>query len=458
MLKVHALAGAGSIPASSLLMQFMSNYTWTNNFHNFDTFFVDETLNWDEVFSLLFLDYTPFSFLLISSFLESHFFTDSIVKLSFLDVILLNHINSTASTNSLYLFFLWDNSTLLDNYYLYLNNIFFTDYQNLVTLILYYSPELTLALTDFYTSYSGSLTLEQTPGVFFDTYKDGLNLVISEFLQHYFLLFLFTWLVLLTLVNFRLNTWWKSVNSYFLRIYNYLFWMARTIRIQFDGMIQAFFFIFLYVTLLIVTFDDDQEESLELFNNLCFYFFLFTFLFYFFKYSIHFFSFLEPSKVGGRSVMWIAGQFYTDLFNTVSLTMRFLVLMIRLNIYDGVDDILDSYYIFVADFEEDDYFIDLFFSAFTTMFFDLDNNDDRSFLLEDEVDFVGDLFTVYFVIWGKFFFFLLFILEILARMTLALYVTYLIIFEINAVNRSYSEDSYLLNKRASRSTADPSTF
>jgi hypothetical protein len=43
-------------------------------------------------------------------------------------------------------------------------------------------------------------------------------------------------------------------------------------------------------------------------------------------------------------------------------------------------------------------------------------------------------------------------------MTLALYVTYLIIFEINAVNRSYSEDSYLLNKRASRSTVGPSTF
>ena len=458
MLKVHALAGAGSIPASSLLVQFMSNYTWTNNYHNFDTFFVDETLNWDEVFSLLFLDYTPFSFLLISSFLESHFFTDAIVKLSFLDVILLNQVSSGSSTNSLYLFFLWDNSTLLDNYYLYLNNIFYTDYQNLVTLILHYSPELTLALTDFYSSYVGSLGLEQTPGVFFDTYKDGLNLVISEFLQHYFLLFLFVWIVLLTLANFRLNTWWKSVNSYFLRIYNYLFWIARTIRLQFDALIQAFFFIFLYTTLMIVTFDDDQEESLELFNNLCFYFFLFTFLFYFFKYSIHFFSFLEPSKVGGRSVVWVAGQFYTDLFNTVSLTMRFLVLMIRLNIYDGVDDILDSYYIFVADFEEDDYFIDLFFSAFTTMFFDLDNNDDRSFLLEDEVDFVGDLFTVYFVIWGKFFFFLLFILEILARMTLALYVTYLIIFEINAVNRSYSEDLYLVNKRAERTSKLPTNF
>ena len=121
--------------------------------------------------------------------------------------------------------------------------------------------------------------------------------------------------------------------------------------------------------------------------------------------------------------------------------------MIRLNIYDGVDDILDSYYIFVADFEEDEYFIDLFFSTFTTMFFDYDTSDDRSFFLEDEVDFTGDLFTIYFILWGKFFFFLLFFLEILARTTLALYVTYLIVFEINAVNRSYSEDSFLIKKK-----------
>jgi hypothetical protein len=116
----------------------------------------------------------------------------------------------------------------------------------------------------------------------------------------------------------------------------------------------------------------------------------------------------------------------------------------RLNIYDGVDDVLDSYYIFVADFDEDEYFIDLFFSMFTVLFFDNDVNDDRSFLFEDEVDFTGDLFTLYFVLWGKFAFFLLFILEVLVRTTLALYVTYLLIFEINAVNRSYTEDTSLL--------------
>ena len=150
--------------------------------------------------------------------------------------------------------------------------------------------------------------------------------------------------------------------------------------------------------MMIVTFDDDQEEILEFFNMASFYFFLFTFLFYLIRYSIHFFSFLEPSKTEGRSIVWVLNQFKDDLFNTVALTLRFLVLMMRLNIYDGVDDVLDSYYIFVADFDEDEYFTDLFFSAFTTLFFDNDVNDDRSFLLEDETDFTGDLFTIYFIL------------------------------------------------------------
>jgi hypothetical protein len=35
---------------------------------------------------------------------------------------------------------------------------------------------------------------------------------------------------------------------------------------------------------------------------------------------------------------------------------------------------------------------------FTVMFFDTDNNDDRSFFLEDEMDLANDLFAIYFVV------------------------------------------------------------
>ena len=123
--------------------------------------------------------------------------------------------------------------------------------------------------------------------------------------------------------------------------------------------------------------------------------------------------------------------------------------MIRLNIYDSVDDVLDSYYIFMADFDEEEYFTDMLFSFFSISSFDIDLNDDRSYLSEDEIDFAADLFLVYFLIWGKFAYFWFFILEEIARVSLALYVTYLLVFEINAVNRSFLEDQYLPKKRMS---------
>ena len=82
------------------------------------------------------------------------------------------------------------------------------------------------------------------------------------------------------------------------------------------------------------------------------------------------------------------------------------------------------------------------------MFFDTDVNDDRSFLLDDEMDFAGDLFALYFIVWGKFSFFCIFIVEEIVRVALAFYITYLFIFEVHAVNRSYVEDTYFRTKRA----------
>jgi hypothetical protein len=43
--------------------------------------------------------------------------------------------------------------------------------------------------------------------------------------------------------------------------------------------------------------------------------------------------------------------------------------------------------------------------------------------------------------------FLLVIMEILLRISLALYVCYLITFDVHAVNNSYLEDTYIQSKR-----------
>jgi hypothetical protein len=153
-----------------------------------------------------------------------------------------------------------------------------------------------------------------------------------------------------------------------------------------------------YFSMMIATFDDDQEEILELLNTSCFYLLLFFFFYFVYKYSIHFLSFLEATISEGKSLVFALKQSGRDLINSGSLLLRVVVLVIRLNIYDGVDDVLDSYYIFVADFDDEEYFNDLFFSISPLLFFDADTHDDRSIFLEDEFDINLDLFSLYFII------------------------------------------------------------
>ena len=57
--------------------------------------------------------------------------------------------------------------------------------------------------------------------------------------------------------------------------------------------------------------------------------------------------------------------------------------MTRLNLYDFLDDLLNFYYLFVCNFNDDKYFSDLLFTIFSVMFFDIDLYDDRSFFFED---------------------------------------------------------------------------
>jgi hypothetical protein len=229
----------------------------------------------------------------------------------------------------------------------------------------------------------------------------GANLEFLDYLVA-FLPFITHVLALAAVV--RLVSLVKPNDAYLSRAYFYLYFTAMTVRFEFEAAIYTFFCVFLYTSMMITTFDDDQEELLEFANSMCYYFFLASLVYYLYKYSVHYASYLEAPKQDTKSVMPFS-QFLFDSLDIVAFVVRFLVLIIRLNIYDGVDDVLDSYYIFMADFEEEEYFSDTLFSLFSVMFFDIDLNDDRSFLFEDEMDFSADLFTLYFLVWGKFAYF-----------------------------------------------------
>jgi NhaP-type Na+/H+ or K+/H+ antiporter len=236
-----------------------------------------------------------------------------------------------------------------------------------------------------------------TPSSVFDSYQDSTSASNAEFTEYFTAFLPFLAYIFVTLTLTRITSLQNSNDSYIIRAYFYLYSVANEVRFQFEAALQVFFFVFMYTSMMVDTFDDAQDELLEFFNTLCYYFFIFTFIYYLFKYSLHYFSFLEAAKGDSKSTPTFS-QFLFDALNIIAFVLRFLVLMIRLNIYDGVDDVLDSYYIFMADFDEEEYFTDTFFSLFSVMSFDTDLNDDRSFLFEDELDFVADLFTVYFLL------------------------------------------------------------
>lgn len=424
-----------------------AEYSWLESYLDNDSLWFEDAVNWEEAFDLVLSDFTIYNFLTTPFFFNSHFFLDSFVKLSFLDIMFLLETDKVTYSRELYDLFVWDLTSNIYNKFLPLQFLFYTDYQDFVVILLYYSPELMLALTDFINSYWLNSALNYTPSIVFDLFNDSLNTAISEFMEYIILFFSFVWAVAIFINIFHLMKWNNPLEIYIVKLLGYLYSISRESRVQFESFLQTFFFFFFYWSMMIAAFDDDQEELIELFNTGFFYFFCLLIIFLVYRYSIHYFAFLEASVSEGRTVSFVAKQFFRDFINTFALLLRFFILLFRLNVYDTLDDFYDSYYIFVADFDDDEYFMDMFFSSYSLLFFDPDVNDDRAFTLEDESELWLDLFYIYFLCWAKFFTFIFFIMEELLRLALGFYICYLIIFEVHSVNCSYVEDDYIQSSR-----------
>jgi len=430
-----------------------AEYSWLESYLDNDSLWLEDAVNWEEAFDLVLSDFTIYNFLTTPFFFSSHFFLDSFTKLSFLDVMFLIETNKNTYSRELYDLFIWDLTSTVYNKFLPLQFLFYTDYQDFIVVLLYYSPELMLALTDYINIYWLNSSFNYSPAAVFDIFNDSLNTAVSEFVEYFILFFSFIWAVVIFINIFHLVKWNNPLEAYMIRLFYYFFSSSREMRIQFEVLLQFFFFFFFYWSMMIAAFDDDQEELIEIFDVSFFYFFCALIAFLLYKYSIHYFAFLEVSVSEGRSVAFITKQFFRDFINTFALFLRFFILLFRLNVYDTLDDFYDSYYIFLADFDDDEYFSEVFFSMYGLMFYDFDVNDDRAFSLEDENDFFLDLFYIYFVCWAKLFTFICFILEEILRICLGFYICYLIIFEVHSVNFSYLEDNYIQNSRQENSNS-----
>ena len=430
-------------------MLYLTDYYWFNNFNESDILWLDESLNWDEAISFTLTSYLPFLSLVSSAMLNSHYSSDWLVVTSFAEAVLVLETLKDFTVVKLFNFVFLDLAILTQvQYSTPISLLFHSDYQDLLVTLVYHSPELVLALSEWASHVFNSNALNSAPSAVFDSYQDNPNLSLSEFVEYVILFLMHTWLILLSFNVFRYRLYARFIEPVVEKLKYYLHSEAASNRLQSEAVFEVAFLAGLFLFMMIMFFDDDREENIEFFNLTLLYVFAFVFFYHLFKYSLHYLNFLDSSKQGSSSVYMIFNQFLSDFLNLIGFSLRFFLLMVRLNVYDGVDDIFDSYYIFLIDFDEDEYFAEGLtdFSSFS--FFDSDVQDDRSFLLEDESDLSIDFYTIYFILWGKYVLYLFLFIEEIARVALALAVTHLLIFEINAVTRSSNVDTYISVKRS----------
>lgn len=421
--------------------------SWISTYQSSDQLWLIDSLNWEKTANIATADWSIISFVFNSNFISNHFTSDSITKLSYLDTVLVGNDSTFSVPQRLYTSTTNDILLHINSTYLPLNSMFQSEFQDLSIMTAASTPEVLLILNDFKKMYILPATMSSSPSAITDSYLNNMNFFVPEGVVNLTLFFFYIWVLVYFSAVSVLLKWTLPFGTHFARHYYYFFSLTKETRMQFEATLQTIVFIGLYWAMVIMAFDDDQEEFIEFVDSGFFVFFTVLVLFLVFKYSIHYFAFLEASVAEGRTVKFAAGQFSKDFLNTFSLLLRFYILLFRINVYDSLDDFFDSYYIFVGDFDDDEYLNELFLSIHGTIFFTLDNNDDRSFLLEDENGFANDFFYTYFVVWGKLMFFLFFTVEEIARLGLAFYICYLIIFEVHSVNCSYKEDNYLSLKR-----------
>ena len=427
-------------------MRFYSEYSWLEAYFDNDSFWLEDVISWDESFELFLSEYNIFFLLTSPFFVNAHFFLDSLVKMSFLDIILFTESDSFQSSREFFDFVIWDLISSFNINFFFHNSIYCTNNQDLIVVIVHNSPELILAFEDFFKTYWLNSSINRVSSALFDVLSDSINFSIDELVKYILMFISFIWIYCLVLSDVRVQSILSFMQTVMIKLESFLFSWSRDTRMQYEAVLIIFFLFFLYGTMMILSFDDDQEEFLEYFEQLLFTGVFYVFFYYVFRVGIHFFSFLEASVSEGRTFSFVLSQFRRDAVNTFSFIMRLCTLMLRFYIYETTDDILDSYYIFVGDFDDDEYFNEMFFSPFSLLFFDIDNNDDRSFFLEDESDWSWDLFTLYFNMLMKLDSLIFWAVEGIARTLLALYIGYLITFEVHTVNRSYTEDLYFNQK------------
>lgn len=422
----------------------LNYYNWTEiTSLSSDFLWLNSIISWEDNSTIILNEFLIPLTIITAHYAKTYFTISSLTSNSILDLIILNFTPGSLNfINFFYLDFLIElNSMNFQNYFIFHNST-----GDSLTNYFITNPEIIAAANQLMSNFSYYSI--NNVSIFYDSFNLNLTSSVLDFVIFYWWLaiaVIFTLILMNSLVPSSLFS--NISNNFFVsKVFIFINTFSFENRLQLDWSLTFLIFILFIWFSLLMSYDDVNVELVELTHFFIVIFFIFIITYLLFKYSIHYFAFLENSVSEGFSTAFIAKQFVRDISNTFALFLRFFLLMFRLNIYDGLDDFLDSYYIFFIDFDEDSYLDELFY--FTDFFyFFTDNREDIIFYQNTEFDWWLDIYSKYFILFGKIFYFWAFILEEAFRISLALYISYLIIFEVHAVNVSNTEDNFFNSKK-----------
>lgn len=431
-------------------MLFVQYTSWIENYLEYDNFWFDRNLPWEDTSFLWSVNVFLFD-VVFNEINNPHTFPKEYFCVVSNYALLVMYIKDTLiEVAYLHRAFFFDTYSLINVYFFQINHYYWVSYRDYVTIILHTHPELLIPFSYFYRDYIAYYSIDFEVSILNEALFNNTGFTVLDFLSYWKWVILSTVAMFLVLDVIRNGSNSRNTNFFTSKVYIYFYSLSRENRIQFELMIQFFYYFLLCWVFSLMSYNDSNVEFIELMHTTVFYFFLFLISYLIYKYSIHYFSFLEASFTEGKSASFFSKQFVRDISNTFALFLRFFLLLFRLNIYDCLDDFLDSYYIFFCDFDDDTYYDELLIPGFSSLNFYLpDNHTDANIFNDIETDLVEDLFQKYYITWGKLYMFWFFILEESFRVSLALYITYLIIFEVHSINASFSEETFFKIKRFS---------
>ena len=237
---------------------------------------------------------------------------------------------------------------------------------------------------------------------------------------------------------YRISIIWYLGIIIFIKILFIFYFITNMLRVSKKIYIILYFFFLVYLINLFL-YNEVNIEYISTVNlNIC-YIFSLVIIYFMYKYNLFFLLFLELSIVSGKSILYIFKQYCRDVLNILAYFLRIFLLFIRLNIYDGLDDFFDSYYIFIGDFDAYNYLEIIHLYTYNIMPSFYDNIYDKSILNYEETELYLNIIYLYTILLIKFLIFLLLLLEGGFRLLLASYIFILVLLEINNFNVIFIE-------------------